>query len=72
MKESEPLELDWLLKCNVDELIASVRPMSAKNCEKIASGLNQLKCWIDALEFDAGIFCCKSPVCLGMVCIAAA
>ena len=40
MKESEPLELDWLLKCKLEELIASVRPMSAKNCEKIASGWN--------------------------------
>ena len=27
MKESEPLELDWLLKCKLEELIASVRPM---------------------------------------------
>ena len=39
MKESEPFELDWLLKCNVDELIASVRPMSAKNCDKIARAI---------------------------------
>ena len=36
MKESEPFELDWLLTCKLEELIASVRPMSAKNCEKIA------------------------------------
>ena len=35
MEDSEPLELDWLLKCNLEELIASVRPMSAKNCEQI-------------------------------------
>ena len=39
MKESEPLELDWLLKCKLEELIASVRPMSAKNCEKIARAI---------------------------------
>lgn len=39
MKESEPLELDWLLKCKLEELIASVRPMSAKNCEKIARAM---------------------------------
>jgi hypothetical protein len=36
VKESEPFELDWLLTCKLEELIASVRPMSAKNCEKIA------------------------------------
>ena len=35
MKDSERLELDWLLKCNLEELIASVRPMFAKNCEQI-------------------------------------
>ena len=34
MKDSEDLELDWLLKCKLEELIASVRPMSAKNCEQ--------------------------------------
>ena len=39
MKESEHLELDWLLKCKLEELIALVRPMSAKNCEKIARAI---------------------------------
>jgi hypothetical protein len=32
VKDFEHLELDWLLKCKLEELIASVRPMSAKNC----------------------------------------
>src|ERR1700716_2903205 len=35
VKDSDRLELDWLLKCKLEELIASVRPMSAKNCEQI-------------------------------------
>jgi hypothetical protein len=35
VEDPEPFELDWLLKCNLEELIASVRPMSAKNCEQI-------------------------------------
>ena len=39
MEDSEPLELDWLLKCNLEELIASVRPMSAKNCERIVRAI---------------------------------
>ena len=39
MEDSEPLELDWLLKCNLEELIASVRPMSAKNCEQIVRAI---------------------------------
>jgi hypothetical protein len=39
MKDSERLELDWLLKCDVEELIASVRPMSAKNCEQIVRAI---------------------------------
>ena len=39
MKESEHLELDWLLKCKLEELIALVRPMSAKNCEQIARAI---------------------------------
>ena len=34
MKDFKHLELDWLLKCKLEELIASVRPMSAKNCEQ--------------------------------------
>lgn len=34
MKDSGHLELDWLLSCELEELIASVRPMSAKNCEQ--------------------------------------
>src|ERR1700730_2760295 len=29
VKDSDRLELDWLLKCKLEELIASVRPMSA-------------------------------------------
>lgn len=39
MKDSERLELDWLLKCDLEELIASVRPMSAKNCEQIVRAI---------------------------------
>ena len=39
MEDSEPLQLDWLLKCNLEELIASVRPMSAKNCEQIVRAI---------------------------------
>ena len=39
MENSEHLELDWLLKCNLEELIASVRPMSAKNCEQIVKAI---------------------------------
>jgi hypothetical protein len=39
VKESERLELDWLLKCNLEELVASVRPMSANNCEQIARAI---------------------------------
>ena len=39
MKDSERLELDWLLKCNLEELVASVRPMSANNCEQIARAI---------------------------------
>ena len=39
VEDSEPLELDWLLKCNLEELIASVRPMSAKNCEQIVRAI---------------------------------
>lgn len=34
MRDSEHVELDRLLKCKPDELIASVRPMSANNCER--------------------------------------
>jgi hypothetical protein len=34
VKDSGHLELDWLLSCELEELIASVRPMSAKNCEQ--------------------------------------
>ena len=34
MKDSGHLELDRLLSCKLEELIASVRPMSAKNCEQ--------------------------------------
>ena len=39
VKDPERLELDWLLKCNLEELIASVRPMSAKNCEQIVRAI---------------------------------
>jgi len=39
VKDSERLELDWLLKCNLEELIDSVRPMSAKNCEQIVRAI---------------------------------
>ena len=35
VKDSADLKLDWLLKCKIEELIASVLPMSAKNCEQI-------------------------------------
>src|SRR2546430_15340713 len=37
VKDSDRLEWDWLLKCKLEELIASVRPMSAKNSEQIVS-----------------------------------
>ena len=39
MKDSDRLELDWLLKCKLEELIASVRPMSARNCEQIVRAI---------------------------------
>ena len=39
MTDYERLELDWLLECNLEELIASVRPMSAKNCEQIVRAI---------------------------------
>ena len=39
VEDSEPFELGWLLKCNLEELIASVRPMSAKNCEQIVRAI---------------------------------
>jgi len=39
VEDSEPFELDWLLRCNLEELIASVRPMSAKNCEQIVRAI---------------------------------
>src|SRR3984893_16956057 len=39
VKHSDRLELDWLLKCKLEELIASVRPMSAKNCEQIVRAI---------------------------------
>src|ERR1700730_3104426 len=34
VKDSSRLALDWLLKCKLEELIASVRSMSAKYCEQ--------------------------------------
>jgi hypothetical protein len=34
VKDFEHLELDRLLKCKLEELTASVRPMSANNCEQ--------------------------------------
>ena len=39
MKDSAPPELDRLLSCNIEELIASVRSMSAKICEQYARGI---------------------------------
>ena len=39
MKDSAPPELDRLLSCNIDELIASVHPMSAKICEQYARAI---------------------------------
>jgi hypothetical protein len=36
LNDSGHLELDWLLSWEIEELIASVRPMSAKNCERYA------------------------------------
>ena len=39
VKDSDRLELDWLLKGKLEELIASVRPMSAKNCEQIVRAI---------------------------------
>jgi hypothetical protein len=39
VKDSDRLELDWLLKCKLEELIASVRPMSARNCEQIVRAI---------------------------------
>src|SRR4030081_3148359 len=39
VKDSDRLELDWWLKCKLEELIASVRPMSAKNCEQIVRAI---------------------------------
>src|SRR5262245_207707 len=37
-----------------------------------ASGLNQLKCWVEALKLDAGIGCCKAPVSFDIVSVAVA
>ena len=39
MNDSGQLELDWLLSCKVEELISSVRPMPAKNCEQYARAI---------------------------------
>jgi hypothetical protein len=33
------IELDRLLSCSIDELIASVQPMSADNCEQYARAI---------------------------------
>src|SRR2546430_17251867 len=41
VKDSDRLELDRLLKSKLEELIASVRPMSAKNCEQIVRAARQ-------------------------------
>jgi hypothetical protein len=49
VKGSEDLELDWLLKCKIEELVASVRPMSAKNCEQIVRAILDR---IGGLSFD--------------------
>ena len=32
-------ELDWLVRCEIEELIVSVRPMSAKDCERYARAI---------------------------------
>jgi hypothetical protein len=32
-------ELDWLLRCEIEELIVSVRSMSAKDCERYARAI---------------------------------
>jgi hypothetical protein len=32
--DSKHVELDWLLKCKLEKLIAFVRPMSEGNCEQ--------------------------------------
>ena len=36
----------------------------------VASGLNQLKCWVEALKLDAGIGGCKAPVSFDIVSVA--
>ena len=33
MNDRKPIEPDRLLRCSLDDLIAAVRPMSAKDCE---------------------------------------
>src|SRR5262245_33002429 len=35
-----------------------------------ASGLNQLKCWVEALKLDAGVGGCKAPVSFDIVSVA--
>jgi hypothetical protein len=37
--DTAQIELDRLLSCSIDELIASVQPMSANNCEHYARAI---------------------------------
>src|SRR5262245_59056572 len=37
----------------------------------VATGLNHLKHWVEALQLDAGIDCCKAPVSLVVLVVAA-
>ena len=39
MSDAKDLELDRLLTCGLEELIAAVRPMSAKDCERHARAI---------------------------------
>lgn len=39
MIDLAPIELDRLLSCTVDELLALVQPMSANNCEQYARAI---------------------------------
>jgi hypothetical protein len=39
VSDSKDLELDRLLTCGLEELIAAVRPMSAKDCERHARAI---------------------------------
>jgi hypothetical protein len=39
VKGSNRVELDWLLKCKVDDLVRVIRPLSAKSCEQYAKAI---------------------------------